>query len=88
MDFWWEAENVVGESDGKGKYIDEEFANGRSPGEIVWEEKRREDAIRHRGHRVVRWGWAEAIRPPVLRALLLEAGVREGRVGPDVPRSS
>jgi len=81
VDFWWEAENVVGESDGKSKYIDEEFANGRSPGEIVWEEKRREDAIRSRGHRVVRWGWAEAIRPPVLRAVLLEAGVREGRAG-------
>lgn len=75
VDFWWPEYGVIGEFDGRGKYLRPELMDGRSPGEVVFAEKRREDGLRALGHRVVRWGWAEASRPSVLRGLLVAAGV-------------
>ena len=55
-DFAWEAERLVGEFDGRIKY-GRLLRPGQTPGEAVFEEKRREDAIRDAGYRVVRWVW-------------------------------
>lgn len=45
-DFYWEAQNLIGESDGRRKYTD--------PAAIV-REKEREQALRDLGFRIVRW---------------------------------
>jgi len=74
-DFWWPEFNLFGEFDGVGKYIREEFAKGRTVAEVVIDEKRREDRIRATGPSGARWGWGDAMRPSVLRGILLQAGL-------------
>jgi hypothetical protein len=63
-DFFLEEFNTVGEFDGKQKYGRELYEkSGRIEdidlGEVVWQEKRREDSLRDDGHEVVRWVWFE-----------------------------
>lgn len=76
VDFWWPDVRLVGEFDGVGKYLREEFTDGRDLGEIVMAEKRREDRIRATDRRVARWGWDAARSAPMLRRILSEAGLR------------
>jgi hypothetical protein len=75
VDFWWPEFNLIGEFDGNGKYLREEFTNGRSPGEIVIAEKRREDRLRALGPQVTRWDWSIARSAFRLRAHLADAGL-------------
>lgn len=74
-DFWWERTRLVGECDGRAKYEYEGFTRGRSTGDVLWEEKRREDAVRATGVNVARWGWYEASRPRELARILRTAGL-------------
>ena len=55
-DFGWPELRTVGEFDGRIKY-GRLLRPGQTPGDAVFEEKRREDAIRDAGYRVVRWVW-------------------------------
>jgi hypothetical protein len=55
-DFAWPKFRTVGEFDGRIKY-GRLLVPGQSPGDAVFVEKRREDAIRETGLHVVRWGW-------------------------------
>lgn len=55
VDMFWEDQRVVGEADGRLKY-DGTLGDG---GASLWDEKRREDAIRAQVSAVARWGWAE-----------------------------
>jgi hypothetical protein len=57
-DFAWEKQRVVGEFDGRVKY-GRLLRPGQDPGDAVFEEKRREDAIRDEGWEVVRWTWPD-----------------------------
>ena len=57
-DFYWEEFRTVGEFDGKVKY-GRSLRPGEDPGEAVYREKRREDALRDLGLKVVRWTWDE-----------------------------
>lgn len=75
-DFWWPEANLVGEFDGRGKYLRDEFTRGRSTAEIVLAEKRREDRIRVLGPSVTRWDWDTARSLPLLREHLYSAGLR------------
>ncbi|WP_307794400.1 hypothetical protein [Arthrobacter cavernae] len=75
-DFWWPEQRVVGEFDGRGKYLDEALGGGDQAGAAVYREKLREDRIRDLGMKVVRWNWADLERPGRLRAKLLRAGLR------------
>lgn len=59
-DFYWEEFATVGEFDGKAKY-GRGVRPGQSPGEVVFAEKRREDALRDLGLQVVRWTWDELL---------------------------
>jgi predicted transcriptional regulator of viral defense system len=52
VDAWYEEAAVAVEIDGKIKYL--EPRDGRTPAEVAWEEKRREDALRELGIRVLR----------------------------------
>lgn len=52
VDAWYDDAAVALEFDGRVKYLDPR--PGRTPGEVMWREKRREDLIRELGVRVVR----------------------------------
>ncbi len=57
VDFWWRS-GVVGEFDGRVKY-GRLLKPGEDPGDAVFAEKLREDALRAEGLRVVRWTWRD-----------------------------
>ena len=69
-DFAWEAERLLGEFDGRAKY-GRLLRPGQEPGDVVFEEKRREDAMRAEDWGMVRWTWDDIDRD----------GVLAGRVG-------
>jgi hypothetical protein len=57
-DFAWEEHGLIGEFDGRvthGRLL----RPGQQPGDAVFEEKRREDAVRAEGWGVTRWVWAD-----------------------------
>jgi hypothetical protein len=58
VDFWWEEFATAGEFDGRAKY-GRLLRPGQEPGEVVFAEKVREDALRADGREVVRWIWPE-----------------------------
>lgn len=57
-DFGYREEKVLGEFDGRVKY-GRLLRPGQSAGDAVFEEKRREDAIRDAGWQVARWTWSD-----------------------------
>lgn len=76
-DFAWDIEpNPVGEFDGWGKYFRREMTGGEDPRDVIRREKRRENRLLASGHPVLRWDWAELEQPMLLRAKLLEGGLR------------
>ena len=78
-DFYWEESRTVGEFDGIAKYQKPEYLNGRTPGQVVVDEKLREDRIRATGRNVVRWVWADLWNPGELERKLTAAGVSRRR---------
>ncbi|NEN07122.1 hypothetical protein G3T36_14760 [Diaminobutyricibacter tongyongensis] len=76
VDFYWRKSNLVGEFDGRVKYTRDEYTGGAPAGDVVWREKKREDALRAATRaRVIRWTWADAMDPLAMRQLLTAAGV-------------
>lgn len=61
-DFAWEEAGVIGEFDGRVKY-GRLLCPGQAAGDVVFEEKRREDAMRDAGWEVVRWTWRDLATP-------------------------
>jgi hypothetical protein len=57
-DFGWEAYRTLGEFDGKVKY-GRLLKPGQTAADVVYEEKRREDALRDHRWEMVRWGWSD-----------------------------
>ncbi|MET1045008.1 MAG: hypothetical protein ABWX59_12930 [Microbacteriaceae bacterium] len=76
VDFWWPEFNLIGEFDGRGKYTDPAFLQGRTPQQALLDEKLREDDLRRTGKGMTRWPWEIAISMTRLRAHLMAAGVR------------
>jgi hypothetical protein len=76
VDFWWPEFNLIGEFDGKMKYTEEQYLQGRTPQQALYDEKRREDDLRSADHKFTRWPWETAISMQLLRAHLLRAGLR------------
>ncbi|WP_243062482.1 hypothetical protein [Humibacter sp. RRB41] len=74
-DFYWESVRLVGEFDGAGKYLKEEYLRGRSTADVVLAEKKREDRLRAIGLGVARWDWDVALHPDRLYRRLAEANV-------------
>lgn len=58
VDFGWPWLHTVGEFDGRVKY-GRLLLPGQGPGDVVFDEKRREDAIRDEDLRMTRWTWSE-----------------------------
>ncbi|MGY1732326.1 hypothetical protein ACI798_12480 [Geodermatophilus sp. SYSU D01045] len=76
-DFAWEPERLLGEFDGRVEF-ERPLRPGQDPGDAVFEEKRREDAIRDEGWGVVRWTWEDVQDRTRLGARIRRALVRGG----------
>ncbi len=72
---------VVCEFDGKAKYT-KYLRQGQSPGDVVFKEKVREDAVRDLGYPVVRWTWADLANPAELVARVARAVERSAALPP------
>ena len=82
-DFSWCDGQIIVEADGRGKYRDATMLAGRTPDEVLWAEKRREDAIRPTRRAFIRIGWTDAYRGTELERRLAAVGVpRPGRRRP------
>jgi len=79
VDFFWRGINRVGEFDGLGKYLKEEFTKGRTTAEVVMAEKRREDRVRACGPTVSRWDWPMARNLAGFGAFLHAEGIPRAR---------
>jgi hypothetical protein len=84
-DFEWPEDGLSGEFDGLAKYRDAAFLKGRTPSDVVIEEKAREDRIRDTGRRVIRWTWSELASPERFAAFLDAKGVPRIRYGKGQP---
>jgi hypothetical protein len=84
VDFWWPCCGVVGEFDGLVKYLGRVERRGRTPEQVVVDEKLREDRIRAlpevRGF--ARWIWDEALKGRPMLAKLAAAGLAHCSHGP------
>jgi hypothetical protein len=77
-DFCWEEFRTLGEFDGMEKY-GRLLKPGQTAADAVFEEKRREDALRDLGWQIVRWIWQDLYHPEDLRRRLeraFERGLR------------
>jgi very-short-patch-repair endonuclease len=91
VDFMVEGENLIIEFDGRVKYGRSEsdpdpFGNRRSPQEVLWAEKPREDRLRELGYEVVRVTWSD-LDDLVALASRLRAALHRSRLR-RVPRSA
>lgn len=75
VDYYWRRIRKIGEFDGKHKYTRGRVLAGRDPGEVVWQEKRREDALRRHSDSFDRWDWDTAFSPTLFHRFLSERGV-------------
>lgn len=71
-DFGYPALRIAGEFDGRVKY-GRLLRPGQQPGDVVFAEKLREDALRDAGWIVIRWIWDELDRPRVIAMRLRRA---------------
>lgn len=79
-DFYFEEERTIGEFDGKGKYL-RSLGPDDDPGEIVWKEKKREDALRALGNEVGRVIWIDLDYPKAVAARFRRAFARARQRG-------
>lgn len=75
VDFYWRQVGMIGEFDGKHKYTRGVVLGDRDPAQVVWEEKRREDALRARAGSFIRWDWDTAYSPALFHRFLSEHDV-------------
>ena len=66
-EFYWPEHRLVGEADGRLKYLDPAYRNGRSLEQVLYDEKVRADRLRALGLRVSRWDWETGLHPEALR---------------------
>ncbi|MBQ3338848.1 MAG: hypothetical protein IJG82_04515, partial [Atopobiaceae bacterium] len=77
-DFLWELSNgrkIVGELDGREKYINEEMTAGRNLFDIINDERLRESRIREQGYAIMRMSFHEAVFVPTFVRILEYAGI-------------
>ena len=74
-DFGWPEFRTLGEFDGRIKY-GRLLKDGQTAGDVIVDEKRREDALRELGWQVVRWLWEDLRHPQALRERLERAFAR------------
>ena len=77
-DFYWLEIDAVGECDGRDKYFNPEYLAGRTPEQVQYDEKLREDGIRRQVHGFARWPASVGMSQYPLRRRLLELGLQPG----------
>lgn len=78
VDFFWEQQdrpNVIGELDGREKYLSESMTHGRSAVEVMADERLRESRISLSGARIMRFSYAQATNGAFFTRLLSSFGV-------------
>jgi len=78
VDFGWEEQGVLGEFDGRTKYK-ALLRPGQRAEDVVFAEKRREDALRELGWLVIRWVWSDLHHPELLAERIRRAFARAAR---------
>ncbi|QEO09238.1 hypothetical protein [Protaetiibacter larvae] len=78
VDFSFEEADAIGEVDGKQKYLDPRYRDGRDADQVVYREKLREDELRARCRAFGRWPMAVGLDPDRLRIRMVQLGVRVG----------
>jgi len=78
-EFYWPEFKLVGEADGRSKYTDPRYRNGRTLEDVLLDEKNRADRLRAIGLDVSRWGWDIGVNPEALRRHLEAAGLPSGQ---------
>lgn len=80
-DFYWPDQDVVGEFDGFVKYERADYRQGRTPAQVVFDEKRREDRFRRVVRGFARWVWSDLHSDEGFARILMDAGLprRAGR---------
>ena len=86
-DFGWPDLGIVGEFDGRAKYSDPRYLAGRSPEQVVYDEKLREDDIRPRVRAFGRWDWHVATSLDLMARKLRSMGVPLASRRAIVPRN-
>lgn len=81
-DFSWDEWDHVGEYDGLGKYLDPVLRRGRTPEQVLADEKDREDELRRVVRVVSRWRTRQLERPALLYDVLTRAGLPTTRPRP------
>jgi hypothetical protein len=76
VDFLWQQYNVVGEADGRAKYLSVDD---------LYREKRREERLRDLGFEVVRWEWADAYRATAQLGDAVKRALRRGALNTLAP---
>ncbi|MGO3141346.1 MAG: hypothetical protein ACTII3_11495 [Galactobacter sp.] len=71
----WESRRTSGEADGRIKYVDPRYRNGRTMEQVLMDEKLRQQRIEATGVRIIRWMWEDMIHPERLVKLLLAAEI-------------
>ena len=79
VDFFWRTINKVGEFDGLGKYVKEEYLRGLTTVQAVMAEKNREDRVRALGPMFARWDWEIARNLTVFGRFLSGHGIPRAR---------
>jgi predicted transcriptional regulator of viral defense system len=77
-EFYWPEFALVGEADGKAKYLDPRYRRGRTLERVLLDEKERADRLRAIGLDVSRWGWEIGSQPEALRRHFVAAGLPTG----------
>lgn len=78
VDFWWDVEGqpaIIGELDGREKYVDPNMTNGRSIVETMASERLRESHLTGIGAKVMRFSFADVINTAYFVHLLESFGV-------------
>ncbi|SEM91090.1 hypothetical protein [Cryobacterium luteum] len=79
VDFFWRTINKVGEFDGLGKYLKDEYTRGLTTAQVVMAEKDREDPVRALGPTFARWDWKIARDLIVFGRFLTGHGIPRAR---------
>ncbi|MFD1714647.1 type IV toxin-antitoxin system AbiEi family antitoxin domain-containing protein [Amnibacterium flavum] len=79
VDFYWPDLQLIGEFDGRSKYVREQFTGDKSTADVVLVEKVREDRLRATGRGMVRWGWTVAEDMNAFGRHLMAAGLTTSR---------
>lgn len=87
VDFWWPDFGVIGEFDGRGKYLRADLLGGLSIADAVVDEKQRENRLRALGLGVARWEWSDVRSPRRVEAILARSGLPQRRRRPTPERS-